>query len=243
MLVDFKTISLIKFKDVLDWLQIQYTETKTELRGEGFVINLEKNLYFNPTGQDKGSIINFVSTRKNLSLRDAAIELKKKFLDPIREPKRPIPNLTLHYCDFLKDYCSEPNARDLEVGLVKEKSIMAGKIAFKMFGPNKEHVGYIGFDPEKLQWFFPKHYKNDYLWNFHYAYKANMKVVHAAPDPLVGLVLIQNGHLNTVAFTSRNPTDAQIEQICRFKAAQLNIAKDDLILKLARRIYVLAPPD
>ena len=77
--LDFKEISQrIPFADVLDYLNISYTSKGKELRGEGFIIDTEKNLYFNPKGDDKGSVINFLHAHKGGILRDCALELKKQ---------------------------------------------------------------------------------------------------------------------------------------------------------------------
>ena len=65
---DFTALSKLPFKEFLDYLNVPYKETKTELKGEGFIINKAKNLYFNPIGDDKGSVINFLSSAfSNLS--------------------------------------------------------------------------------------------------------------------------------------------------------------------------------
>jgi len=53
--LDFNKISQrIPFADVLDYLNIPYTVKGKELKGEDFIVDTEKNLYFNPKGDDKG---------------------------------------------------------------------------------------------------------------------------------------------------------------------------------------------
>ncbi|MFC1574035.1 hypothetical protein ACFL30_02510 [Candidatus Latescibacterota bacterium] len=67
--LDFKEISQqIPFADVLDYFNIPYTSKGKELKGEGFIVDTVKNLYFNPKGDDKGSVINFILRSKR---RDA----------------------------------------------------------------------------------------------------------------------------------------------------------------------------
>lgn len=58
--LNFAEISkAIQFGDVLDWLNIPYQKKNKELKGEGFIISLEKNLFFTPNNDSlKGSIIN-----------------------------------------------------------------------------------------------------------------------------------------------------------------------------------------
>src|ERR1035438_8852993 len=103
--LNFSEISQkISFKEVLDWLNIPYSVYQNgEIRGEGFIINTVKNLYLNPKGADKGSVINFLSNFKGIDVRSAASELNKRFLTEAKEPKRELPNLELHYCKFLED--------------------------------------------------------------------------------------------------------------------------------------------
>ena len=100
--LDFADISArVPFQSLLDHLNIPYTTTETELKGEGFVISREKNLYKNPTGEDKGSVINFLAAKKALSLREAASQLKSTFLakeeeKPKEAPALPYYELTYH---------------------------------------------------------------------------------------------------------------------------------------------------
>ena len=47
--LDFKAISnSVPFKKMLDHFNIAYEEVEGQLKGEGFVVSMEKNLYFNP---------------------------------------------------------------------------------------------------------------------------------------------------------------------------------------------------
>jgi hypothetical protein len=96
--LNFNEISQkIPFADVLDYLNIPYTTKGKELRGESFIVDTKKNLYFNPKGDDKGSVINFLQTRKGGTLRDCAVELKKQFLNEPKKPEREIPILELDH--------------------------------------------------------------------------------------------------------------------------------------------------
>lgn len=64
----------IPFKDVLDWLNVVYQEKNKELRGDDFIISLEKNLFFTPNDETiKGSVINFVAHQKQIDLREASL--------------------------------------------------------------------------------------------------------------------------------------------------------------------------
>ena len=156
--LNFSEISQVPFQKVLDWLNIPYTTHNTELKGEGFIVNLEKNLFFNPNNQTiKGSIINFLANRKGIDLRTAAQELKDTFLKEQKPPERELPNLELHYHPFLKDKgISEELAKEYEIGFVKQHSIISGRIAFKIYDELSIHTGYVAFNFQKNEWFFPK---------------------------------------------------------------------------------------
>lgn len=104
--LNFAEISkLIPFSSVLDWLNIPYQKKNKELRGDGFIISLEKNLFFDPKDEShSGSIINFVSAQKQIGLREAASLLKHTFL--VKEehtPKREIPNLLLNFDSYFTE--------------------------------------------------------------------------------------------------------------------------------------------
>ena len=99
--LNFAEISkAIPFSDVLNWLNIGYSQKNGELRGDGFIINIDKNLFFVPDNDAlKGSVINFVAHYKKIELREAASLLKQQFLSKTKEkkPKREMPNLTLEW--------------------------------------------------------------------------------------------------------------------------------------------------
>lgn len=67
--LNFAEISkAIPFSDVLDWLNISYQRNSKELRGEGFFVSLEKNLFFSPKDESvSGSIINLLRITNRLS--------------------------------------------------------------------------------------------------------------------------------------------------------------------------------
>lgn len=203
----------VKFGQVLDWLQIPYTETQTgEYKGQAFIINKLKNVYFNPVGHDKGSVINFVSALKGIDLRTAAKLLKDQFLatKTQEEPKRPIPTLELEYHPFLAQICPEDVCKGLKVGFCKQKSIMSGRICFKV----GEH--YIGYSLEKEDWLFPKGFKRDTLWNIE---NCDKDIIFITKDPLVALLMIAHGYHNTASIMGTKPTVEQDEIVSRFRVA------------------------
>lgn len=63
----------IPFSSVLDWLNIPYKKIAKELKGEDFIISIDKNLFFSPSdNSSNGSVINFVALKKQIGLREAA---------------------------------------------------------------------------------------------------------------------------------------------------------------------------
>jgi len=231
MYLDFKAISKdVLFKALLDHLNIEYTEKKGELRGEAkfkFIINIEKNLFLCPGNSEvKGSVINFYSVHADLDLRGAAEWLKKTFLTEAKALKREIPELVLEYHPFLeKAGITKETAEAFEVGYCSKKSIMAGKIAFKIYDPEGIKVGYIGriLKPNKNQreWFFPKGFVRKMVYNSDRV-KTDYAIV--VPSALEVLYLYQLGFSYTVGLLAKSATEAQIE-----------------ILKQYRRILLLHP--
>ena len=240
--LNFQEISQkVRFVDLLNWLNIPYSPTlKGELKGEGFIITPSKNLYFNPNGDDKGSVINFLAKLKGIDIRSAAQELKQQFLTEAKEPKREIPNLELHHCKFLEEKgISEELAKQLEIGLVKQHSIMAGKIAFKTYDESGQHSGYVGYNFQKDEWFFPKGFKRT-LYNPH---RLTEGEVTLTVDIFSCLSLIKDG-TPCVALIGKTMTDIQAEQLSGFTRVSLvHPEPDNIVARLARSTFVKISPN
>ena len=233
--LNFQEISQkVQFKDLLDWLNIPYSATQQgELKGEGFIITISKNLYFNPKNEDKGSVINFLASYKGLDLRVAAKELKDHFQTDAKPPKRELPNLELHYCKFLEDKIPEEMAKEFEIGLVKQHSIIAGKIAFKTYDENGEHSGYVAYNPKEDSWFFPKGFKRT-LYN---PASFNDEVTLTV-DIFSCLSLIKAG-TPCVALIGKTMTEIQVEQLSRFtRVVLVHPEPDNIVVRLARLTFV-----
>jgi len=232
--------SKIPFKDVLDWLNVPYSATQNgELKGDGFIVNTSKNLYFNPNGDDKGSVINFLSNLKGIDLRSAAKELKDTFLTTPTEPKRDLPNLELHYCPFLKEKgISEELAKELEIGLVKQHSIIAGKLAFKTYDENGQHSGYVAYNMAKNEWFFPKNFRRT-LYN---ANRITGPEVICVVDLFSCVDLISKG-VPAVCLIGKTMTDTQAEQLSKFTVTLIHPEPDNIVVRLARKTFIKVSPD
>lgn len=236
--LDFKAISQnIRFQDVLDWLNVPYALSDNELKGDFGIVTVSKNLYFNPKGEDKGSVINFLAYTKGLDLRTAAKQLKDHFLTAPKEPKRELPNLTLNYCKFLEDKgISEELAKEFEIGLVKQHSIISGRIAFKIYDENKVHTGYVAYNPQKEDWFFPKGFKRE-LYNIH----------RITSDDIVLTVSIwevleyAKQNIPAVSLIGKSMSEKQEEQLGRFKSIHLiHPDPDNIVSRLARKSFIKA---
>ena len=239
--LNFSEISQkVSFNDMLNWLNIPFTQTQNgELKGEGFIITVSKNLYFNPNGEDKGSVINFLSKQKGIDLRSAAQELKKQFLTEQKEPTREIPNLELHYCPFLKERgISEELAKQLEVGFVKQRSIISGKLAFKTYDENRNHSGYVAYNHAKKEWFFPKGFKRT-LYN---PLKYEGEEVMATVDIFSCIDLIKSG-VPSVSLIGKTMTDIQAEQLSQFtRVVLVHPEPDNIVARLAKKAFVKVSP-
>jgi len=239
--INFSEISQkIPFKDLLDWLNIPYTATQNgEFKGEGFIITTSKNLYFNPNGEDKGSVINFLARHKGLDVRSAAQELKKQFLTEVKEPKRELPNLELHYCKFLEEKgISQEMAKEYEIGLVKQHSIIAGKIAFKTYDENGNHSGYVAYNFQKDEWFFPKGFKRT-LYNAHRIIDKEVVLTISIWETLEYL---KKG-IPSVSLIGKTMTDKQAEQLAKFiNILVIHPEPDNILVRLARNSFVKVSP-
>jgi hypothetical protein len=242
--LNFAEISkAIPFSDVLNWLNLTYTEKNDELRGEGYIISKEKNMFFVPDNDDlKGSVINFVAHYKEVDLREAASILKKHFLSKTKEkkPKRDIPNLTLDWHDYLGERGIKPEiAEKYQAGLVKERSIVTGRIAFKIHDSKGKHIGYIGYKVEDGSWFFPKGFKRP-LYN---ANDLNEKLcVIVTVEPFDTLRLASLGFKQVASLLANSMTAEQEEQLKQFKyILLLHKEPGNIIQRLYNSSYVKAP--
>ncbi|MCX6154110.1 MAG: hypothetical protein NT007_08120 [Candidatus Kapabacteria bacterium] len=249
--IDFRQISSqISFKQLLDNLNIPYAEKGKELRGEykdlKFIIDTNKNLFFCPADdKEKGSVINFLAMVTGSDVRTAALDLHKRFIFKGYEPQRELPELKLHYCEFLENWrISKEIAETYGVGLVKQRSIVSGKIAFKMLDPEGNLTGYFSFNHKekeagKNKWFFPRNFKRT-LWNA--AAVKDFKSLVVVCNPFEALCLIQKGLLNTVCLIGKSMTESQEESLKQFKSILLLHAEpDNVLLRLKSKCFVKAP--
>lgn len=232
----------IPFSSVLDWLNIPYQKKNKELRGEGFIISLEKNLFFSPKDESiSGSIINFVSNHKQIGLREAASLLKHTFtVKEEHSPKREMPNLLLNYDSYFAERHIKPEVvAEYEAGYVKQRSLVAGRIAFKVYNHEGNHIGYVGYKKDDKSWFFPKGFVRP-LYNVH---KINdFKFVIVTTDPFDTLRIISLGIPQAVSLLAKSMTTEQEEQLKKFRFVLLfHPEPENIVSRLSSSTYIKAP--
>lgn len=209
--INFSEISKkIPFSVLLNHLNIPYEETEKELKTDNIIVSKDKNLFFYKGTKSGGSVINLYSDLVKCDLRTAAVHLQNTFLKENKEPTREIPTLTLEYTDEVANLdISEKTASDFEIGKVKQKSVLAGCIAFRLYYEDNTPAGYAGYKDGK--WIFPKGSKRgDIVYNLN---RANTKYVILVSDILECLHFIKEGFPYTIALMALSATDEQINLI------------------------------
>lgn len=242
MYLDFKEISKIPFKNVLDYLGIVYTDCRDGLKGivndTPFVVTPDKNLFFCPHMKDwRGGIINFVSIHRGTTLVDAAKELKEQFIEQHKDPKRPIPDLKLEYCAELRmGGIGKDTAERLEIGMCRSRSIMANKLCFKMYdGTGENCVGYVFLERNSSKFLVPKGYKHDYLFNYH---RIDNQLAIVAPDPWTAAKIHSMGIMDVIGLTHPSVTEAQVALLKKFNCLMLVDPEPAVIIRLSQACYV-----
>lgn len=241
--LNFKEISsTIPFEDVLNWLNVPYHKKNEELHGENFIVSTKKNLFFSKKdSSQKGSIINFVSIYNEIDLREAALLLKHQFLTNKEvKPKRDMPELELEWDVYLESRGISPEiANTFETGYVKQRSILSGRIAFKMYDYLGNHIGYIGYKVQDGSWFFPKGFKRP-LFNSQRLKSLNSIIV--TTDPFETLRINSMGYSEVVSLLANSMTDEQFELLKKFnKILLLHQQPENIIQRLYPFSFIKAP--
>lgn len=244
--IDFNEISNnINFIDLLNELNIPYQKKKGEFRGETenfkFIINIEKNLFFSPNNQSiKGSVINFLAEYEDLDLRDAALKLHERFLSTPKPRKREMPELELHYTKEVAEIgIEEATAKYYEIGMVKQKSIMNGRIAFKIYDNENKHIGYVGWSPQRQDWFFPKNFKRP-LYNANNCKESDTIIL--TTDLFDCIHLIYMGYSYCCSLIGKSMTDRQFEILIGFdNIILLHPEPENIVNRLSKLTFVKAP--
>ena len=243
--LDFREISKsITFAIFLDFFNIPYTKKNGELKGEindfKFIVNIEKNLFFSPDDPTvKGSVINFLAEYKRIGLRQAAQELYGNFLQKPKPNVREVPELTLEYTKILEDFgISAETAKEYEVGLVNQRSIMGGRIAFKIYDEEGKVSGYVGWHPTKHDWLFPKSFTRT-LYNVHNVIGNEIIVTVNLFDCLY---LLSQGIQAVSSLIAKSMTTRQEESLKKYsRILLLHPEPENIINRLCPFVFVKAP--
>ncbi len=242
--LNFNEISKqIPFSDILNWLNIPYQQKNKVLRGDGFIVSIEKNLFFCPDNEElKGSIINFVAHIKKIQLREAALLIKHQFISKNKEhiPKREIPNLTLEWHPYIEERgINETVFKEYELGYVKQRSVVSGKIAFKIYDESGKHKGYIGFKTDDNKWYFPKGFKRP-LYNVHRI--KDKKSVIVTVDPFDALKIVSVGFQQVCSLLGNSMTAEQESQLKQFKYILLfHPQPENIVNRLFKTSFIKSP--
>lgn len=242
--LNFNEISkAVLFAEVLNWLNVPFQQTAKELKGDGFIVSLEKNLFFCPDNEElKGSIINFVSHYKKIQLREAALLIKHQFLSKNKEvkPKRDIPNLALEWHPYIEERgISEKVFKEYEIGFVKQRSVVAGQIAIKIYDHSGKRIGYVGYKEAEGKWFFPKGFKRP-LYNV-YRLKDTKSVI-VTTDPFDALKIASVGFQQVTSLLANSMTSEQEEQLKKFKyILLLHQEPENIVSRLYKTSFIKAP--
>lgn len=239
--LNFQEISQqVQFMQLLNWLNIPFKETDKELKGDGFIVTKEKNLYFSTKDKtQKGSVINFLTHHKQIDLRAAALEIKKQFLTDKPKEEKKIPDLELHYTDQLLSYgITKEIAEQYEIGLVKQKSIMAGKISLKVYNGDNSVAGYVGYTV-KDGWYYPKGFKRP-VWNLNRLF--NEDFIFLVANPFDALKIISLGYSHTACLLGSSMTDDQLNQLLTMPNLQsialLHSEPHNIVSRVAKHLFI-----
>jgi hypothetical protein len=206
---DFKGVDLeaIRFNDLLDNLGIIYNTKGKQMIGDNFIISTDKNLFCYKGQSNKGGgIVQFVMDRLNLDTKQSATLIYEKFFLN-HKPKRELPTLDYHYCDELQKASITPEtAKALEVGMIRQKSIISGQIALKIYDINGNYINNIGFKPKTKDWFFPKGFIKT-IYNIHNC--LNQDTVILTVNPFQTVYLHSIGFKNSVSLLGETMTAIQ----------------------------------
>jgi hypothetical protein len=234
----------VSFIDLFNFLNIPYSQKNDELKTQdGIIVNVKKNLYFNTKDENqKGSVINFLAHFKQIDLREAASILKSQFLSDVKEikPKRDIPQLILEWDSYFEERgITLEIAKEYEIGFVKQRSVIAGRIAFKIYDHDSKLSGYVGYKKDDESWFFPKGFKRPLYNAFRLTEK---KSVIVTTDPFDALRIVSMGFKQVVSLLANSMTTEQEEQLIKFQNILLfHKEAGNIVNRLCLTSFIKAP--
>ena len=139
--IDFTQVAKISFSEVLKYLGIPFKVDGNKITGDGFTVNIEKNLYW-VSENDRGSVINFMAKHRGCSLFDAAKELYDHFQSGAA-PQHPVGS-DEESMNTLPEIPSEsePEKRANEDRQVHPDAVCSGPEIWWNFDINGNKIGY-----------------------------------------------------------------------------------------------------
>lgn len=253
--LNFAEISAaVEWKELLNHLNLTYTEDKDELKGQSgkgwnFIISLAKGQFFSPTNRSlRGGPVNFLQAVSGKGLREAAHYLKTTFMKPpateVQEEEKKVPAYVLDFeHPAVKALNLTPeDCERYECGYVKT-GMMKGRVSFLIRDLAGDPAGWIGYRQDaKIQWLFPseKYYTHKHVWGLHRLEdRAPAFLTASIPEAIHIDRFFPNQALALVS-DKINEEQALILAMAR-SIVVLFPNPDYICTKLARRSFVLAP--
>lgn len=171
-----------------------------------------------------GSVLDYCLVKFNLKTKLRAAEYLKAHILGEKEQKEEIPELKLDYCEFLAEAgIDEEIAKQYEVGQAKGKSVMSGRVCFKLYDEYQKHRGYIGLDhtnTKKVKWYVPNGTKTSNML-YNYNRRNGNEYCILTDNALSTLYLCTLGFPYTVGLLTASLTAEQLNLMKVFKRVMI----------------------
>lgn len=240
--------SHVPFATLLSHLNIPYQREGRTLKTEDIIVteeilereNFKFDGFFYKGSKKGGSVLDFIKDHLNLKSKIKACEWLKVNVLGENKQKDNIPNLELSHCPYLetvglnKYFCSH-----YEIGVPKGKTVMSGRVAFKLLDKEGTHRGYIGFDykgKRKAKWYIPKGSKtSDILYGLD-RWSGDYCIL--AQNPLEASILVSLGFTYTIGLINQGLTQEQQELLKPFKRIiVIHSNPDNIVLRLSKQCF------
>ena len=141
------------------------------------------------------------------------------------------------HADVRKLGINEETAEYFDIGYCGQKSIMSGKVAFKIIDHHNKHLGYIGIKEGK--WFYPKGFKRDTLYNL---FRQKQEAVILTVSVLDAIHIHVLGFPFVVGLMGKSATNSQHELLRKFKRILLlHPEPENIRNRLTEHAFVKTP--
>ena len=122
---------------------------------------------------------------------------------------------------------------------MKQRSIISGRIAFKVHDHDGKVVGYIGYKPEDNSWYYPIGFKRP-LYNVHRL--KDTKSIVVTVDPFDALRIVSQGITQVTSLLANSMTSEQEDQLTKFKyILLLHPEPQNIVNRLYQTSFTKAP--